>query len=175
MPLFSLKLPPGVWNQGTQYQGKDRWRDAQLVRFTSGTIRPVGGWSALNTSGATLTGVVRALLGWRAQGFSAPHLAVGTVSNLYTFSAGTLTDRTIGNLSAGGVDTIYASGAYGSGNYGAGRYGVGDSAQTTVVNAGTWQLDTFGNYLLACLAPSDGRLLVWDTATRVGRLRTVTR
>lgn len=166
MAFFSLKLPPGVWNQGTQYQGKGRWKAAQLVRFIGDTKRPVGGWSLLKTTGATLSGTVRALLGWRIAGAASPHLAIATNSKLFTFIGGALTDRTIGNLSAGAAKTSYSTGAYGMGKYGIGKYGVGDVAQSvSTVNAGTWSLDTFGNYLLACLTPTDGRLLVWKSGT----------
>jgi hypothetical protein len=104
-------------------------------------------------------------LGWRIAGASAPHLAVATHTKFFTFTSGVLTDRTIGDLAAGTANTVFDVGGYGTGNYGAGIYGTGDSAQKTSVPAGTWQLDTFGNYLLACLTPSDGRLLIWDTAT----------
>ena len=124
MALFSLKLPPGVFGQGTQYQAKGRWRNAQLVRFLGGTTRPVGGWSALATSGASITGIVRALLGWRVAGAASAHLAVATNSKLYTFIGGVLTDRTIGDLSAGAATTMSSKGAYGKGLYGRGKYGV---------------------------------------------------
>lgn len=50
MTLYPLAFPPGIYGQGTVYQGKGRWRDANLMRFLEGTVRPVGGWSALEMS-----------------------------------------------------------------------------------------------------------------------------
>jgi len=44
---FPLKLPPGMFRNGTEYQAKGRWIDGNLVRFVEKTIRPIGGWSNL--------------------------------------------------------------------------------------------------------------------------------
>ena len=41
--LNALRLPPGLWRNGTRYQSKNRWYGANLVRFLNGTILPVGG------------------------------------------------------------------------------------------------------------------------------------
>lgn len=162
--LIPLSFPPGVYGQGTKYQSKARWLTAQLVRFTEGVKKPVGGWTALATTGATIVGVARALLGWAVQGVLSPYLAVGTNSHIYTFTAGALVDRTPPDLVTGLVDTTYSLGAYGTGNYGAGPYGTGDATQGTTTPAATWQLDTFGSFLVGVLS-SDGRLLYWDANT----------
>lgn len=42
-----LDLPPGVARNGTAYQNEGRWYDASLVRWFEKTMRPVGGWQAL--------------------------------------------------------------------------------------------------------------------------------
>ena len=44
MPFTTLKFPPGVWKNGTKYQAKGRWFDANLIRFREGAKKPVGGW-----------------------------------------------------------------------------------------------------------------------------------
>lgn len=44
MALFPLTFPPGLYRNGTEYQSKGRWYDANLIRFYEGTIRPIGGW-----------------------------------------------------------------------------------------------------------------------------------
>ena len=46
MPLVPLQLPPGVYRNGTDMQAAGRWRDASLVRWADGTMRPVAGWEA---------------------------------------------------------------------------------------------------------------------------------
>jgi len=162
MTLTALKIPPGVWRNGTQYQGKGRWKQSQLVRFTEGTKQPVGGWQTVQAGGADIsfTGVCRKLLGWSFG--QAPTLAIGTNSHLYTFVQGALTDRTPASFTPGGVDTEIATGQFGSGAWGAGNYGEGDPAQSAQTEAGSWQLDTFGNQLVG-VHNIDGNLVTWDT------------
>jgi len=164
MALFPLRFPPGVLANGTKYQAKGRWYSAQLVRFSQGAIRPVGGWQAVPVTG-TAAGAPRSLLAWRRTGDSGPMLAVGTNSHIYSFTSGTLTDRTPADLSAGGADTVFGLGGFGAGAFGAGPFGTGDRSQTTEVEAAIWHLDTFGDKLMGVLAPSDGRLFSWDGIT----------
>ena len=42
MALVDLKIPPGVYRNGTDLQGEGRWRDVNLVRWHDGLMRPVG-------------------------------------------------------------------------------------------------------------------------------------
>ena len=44
MALIPLKIPPGVYRNGTEYQSAGRWYDANLVRWYENTLRPIGGW-----------------------------------------------------------------------------------------------------------------------------------
>jgi len=44
MTLVPLNIPAGVYRNGTDLQSQGRWRDANLVRWIDGTLRPVGGW-----------------------------------------------------------------------------------------------------------------------------------
>jgi hypothetical protein len=69
MTLLPLRIPPGMKRAGTDYQSAGRWLSGNLVRFFEGSIRPVGGWAALQKSDATqvnVDGVPRAMLAWRA-------------------------------------------------------------------------------------------------------------
>ena len=50
MPLLPIKLPPGFFRNATQYQAKNRWFDGNLVRFSEGRLRPIGGWQRLADS-----------------------------------------------------------------------------------------------------------------------------
>ena len=45
-----LKLPPGVFRNGTEYQAAGRWYDANLVRWYEGTLRPINGWRTRSSS-----------------------------------------------------------------------------------------------------------------------------
>jgi len=54
MALIPLSIPPGVYRSGTELQSAGRWYDANLVRWTEGSMEPVGGWEKRNI--AALTG-----------------------------------------------------------------------------------------------------------------------
>ena len=43
MALIDLNIPAGVYRNGTDLQSQGRWRDASLVRWHDGIMRPVGG------------------------------------------------------------------------------------------------------------------------------------
>ena len=64
MPLAALNIPPGVVKPATPLQAKGRFWDANLVRWRSGKLLPVGGWQRL-TSGP-LDSQIRALFPWTA-------------------------------------------------------------------------------------------------------------
>jgi hypothetical protein len=94
MPYIPLKLPPGVYRQGTQYQAANRWYDSNLVRWTEGTLRPVGGWDKRQyASGGSyldiqVTGVMRGLHAWRANDGTA-WAGAGGAAKLYALKANT--------------------------------------------------------------------------------------
>lgn len=54
MALFPLSFPSGIHHNGTEYQSKAHWYDANLIRFYENTIRPIGGWRKKSITG-TLT------------------------------------------------------------------------------------------------------------------------
>lgn len=113
---------------------------------------------------ALIGNVPRAIIGWRDNTSNAPQLAIGTNSRIYQFAQGTLTDLTPRTLTTGAVETEASVGGYGVGAYGIGSYGVGDSSQAVMTEAASWQLDTFGDYLVAVLT-ADGTLWLWDGDT----------
>ena len=62
MPLIPLQIPAGVYRNGTDFQGSNRWRDANLVRWVENTMRPVGGWENRVSLGTTAP---RGSLAWQ--------------------------------------------------------------------------------------------------------------
>ncbi len=80
--LVPLDLPPGLKNNGTVLQSKDRWFAGNLVRFYQGNIQPVGGWVKRTLTGATITGTPNAAHSWSLNDGTS-WLAVGTTTNLY--------------------------------------------------------------------------------------------
>lgn len=101
--LFPLKLPPGLVNNGTTYQSKDRWFKGSLVRFFNGNIEPVGGWVQRTLTGAAIVGVPNAAVSWQANDGS-NYLAIGTTTNLYVItSANVVSDITPPNVVGDGL------------------------------------------------------------------------
>jgi hypothetical protein len=168
--LVPLKLPPGLYRNGTKYQASGRWYDANLIRFNSGAIQPIGGWRrVLDDSGvdmALLVGVPRAACAWRIDSGDV-FIAIGTTEKLYVFAGGVIHDITPVGFVAGRVDTAFvsATGNYGGGFYGTGLYGSGATAPQ-LLEADTWQLAPFGNDL-AAVCTSERKLYIWagDPAT----------
>ena len=100
MALTELKLQPGVWRNGSQYEAKGRYYDAQLVRWHNGRLRPVGGWQ--KTTASAFTGTGRNVFPF-ADNSHFTYVAIGTNSNAYVYanSQGSPTDITISDFVAG--------------------------------------------------------------------------
>jgi hypothetical protein len=158
MALVPIKIPPGVYRNGTELQASGRWYDSNLVRWHNGTIRPVGGWRIRNSTATD--GFPRTTLAWRSNDGSR-RLGVGTNTKLYSMtSAGTLVDITpagfVPGAANGSDNTGYGNLAYGSYAYGTPRPDI-----SPITEAATWSLDTWGEYLVAC-STSDGKLYEWQ-------------
>lgn len=164
MALLPIKLPPGVYRNGTELDATGRWYDANLVRWVEGTMQPVGGWERRSSIG-TITGKARALLTWKTNG-NVRFMAIGTSSKLYAVTqSNSLVDITPTGFVAGSDDATTGAG-YGIGGYGVGFYGTPRPDSGSIIAASTWSLDTWGEYLVGC-STSDGKLYEWqlDTAT----------
>ncbi len=152
--LIPIRIPPGVYRSGTDYQSKGRWRDANLIRFTENRIEPVGGWLSI---GETLDGPARGIWAWRAN-TTGRRIAFGTPNKLWVYDGDQLVDITPAGFPAGNLNTQISSG-YGSGDYGAGNYG--ESALGSLNRGTTWALDNYGEALLAC-ASHDDTIYRWE-------------
>ena len=160
MPLIPLQIPAGVYRNGTDFQGSNRWRDANLVRWVDSTMRPVRGWESRVSLGTTAP---RAAIAWQdttsdrwfAAGFH-DKLVVSTESNITA-------DITPADLTDGMLDAATNIG-FGGGFYGLGFYGTERADTGNYSEATTWSLDNFGEYLVAC-STADGRLLEWQLNT----------
>ena len=162
MPFAKIKLPPGMFRNGTEYEAAGRWYNGNLVRWENGRLKPIGGWLALLTAGVHFTGVARGGIAFTDNlGFN--YLAIGTNSNLYVGSNNTVTDMTPTGFVAGRVDSILGSG-YGAGPYGNELYGRARTINTLQLNATTWQFDTFGNTIVM-VSSSDQNIWQFDPTT----------
>jgi hypothetical protein len=158
MALVPIKIPAGVYRNGTEYQSAGRWYDSNLVRWFENTLRPWGGWRKRSTS--QMTGVSRGMLTWRTNA-DERYIAAGTPTKLYAMSeAGTLKDITPVTFTTGITDATLKTG-YGYGTYGSYSYGVARPDLGGLIPATTWSMDSWGEYLVAC-SNADGQLLEWQ-------------
>jgi len=163
MALIPLQLPPGVYRNGTDFESSNRWRDANLVRWNDGSLRPVGGWNTRKTS-ATAS-VPRGLHAW-VDNSNGSALVVGTHNKLiYVNASSALSDITPSGLTSGDVDATINI-AYGGGFWGLGFYGITRPSTGIYQEATTWALDNWGEYLLAC-SSKDGKIYEWQLNTSV--------
>ena len=160
MPLIPLQIPPGVYRNGTDLQSAGRWRDASLVRWTEGTMQPVGGWL---TRVAVTDQPLRGAIAWRDLAGDR-WFASGSYEGLFVVSASnTVYDITPTGLTVGDKDAAVNIG-YGGSFYGTAAYGVPRPDTGLYSPVTTWSLDTWGEYLVAC-SDSDGQLLEWQLNT----------
>lgn len=162
LKLLPIKIPPGMFRNGTNYEAKGRWYDGNMVRWENGRLKPIGGWQALLAPGASFSGVARGGVAW-ADDSGFKHIMIGTNSNLYVGEGGTFTDITPVGLVAGRVDSILGPG-YGAGAYGQENYGTQRTTAGIELDAATWSMDTFGQDWVGCLT-SDQKLYEYNVGT----------
>lgn len=166
MALVPLDLKPGFYRNGTELEASNRWRDGSLVRWIDGSLKPIGGWAVRKAN--FCNNIVRGMLTWQTNTGQA-YIAGGSYDQLIAMTGGGVTyDLTPDDLAAGREDAIVNTG-YGSGFYGVGYYGqpIAVTSSTIPQEASTWQLDNFGQNLIA-LSSTDGRIFQWDLTTTVG-------
>lgn len=157
--IFAPDLPPGLYRNGTTYEARGRYVDADLIRWHEGAKRPIGGWR--ERADDPVTGKARAVLTWRDNSNSS-WAAIGTHSKLYAMTrGGTLHDITPSGFTPGRESALVAGG-YGTGAYGTGIYGAPRPDTTNIIPAMVWSLDTWGQNLVAC---ADDTIYEWDLNT----------
>ena len=160
MTLVPLDIPAGFYRNGTDLEQSGRWRDGSLVRWRDNSLRPIGGWQERKTS--FCTNVVRGMHTWEANNGTA-YAAGGSYNELVAMTGnGTVYDIAPTDLTAGREDAEVETG-YGYGFYGDGFYGtpIQQNANAVPEEATQWNLDNWGEYLVAC-NKDDGRLLEWQ-------------
>lgn len=162
--LFPVEIPPGIVRAGTEYQSRGRWYDGSNVRFFNGTIQPIGGWQAVETSGETITGRPCGLFGWRSNFEDDEYrlfLAVGTNEGLWVYDNSAVVDITPDDFVQGATTAVQGRG-WGRGGWGLGPWGIGDNGiDGRTLGVPQWHFDAWGEYLVGTYA-ADGRLLQWE-------------
>lgn len=158
MALVPLQIEPGVFRNGTDLQSSNRWRDANLVRWIDGTMRPVGGWAVRSQTAAAAA--VRGMLSWTDNSQN-KFMVGGTYEKLYYWNqGGTRYDITPAGFTSGIEDSPTTSG-FGADLYGTGYYGVARLETSSPQLVTTWALDNWGEYLVGCTI-DDGKIYEWQ-------------
>lgn len=146
MPLIDLEIPAGVYRNGTDLQAQGRWRDASLVRWHDGVMRPVKGWRTRSDDAANAK--IRGMINWE-DNYQNRYIAGGTYNKLYAWQPNTdIVDITPAGLTSGREDADAFTG-YGGNFYGYWAYGTQRPEISNIAPATSWQLDTWGQYLVA--------------------------
>ena len=160
MPLIPLQIPAGVHRVGTDFEASNKWRDANLVRWHQGSMRPVGGWNAREDLSANFTATPRAMHNWIDNSQDA-HRAIASANELiYVNAGGTASDITPTSFTTGS-DSASRNTAFGGTFFGTGLYGVKRPTTGQFQETDVWTLDNWGEYLVGC-ATSDGKLYEWQ-------------
>ena len=108
MPLQLMQLKPGIVKDITQYAaGKNGpyWIDGNFIRFKNGYAEKIGGWlkevyDKVDANGditdeeATIQGIARNMVSWRANTDGEDRIAIGTHNHLYLIVNNALYDIT---------------------------------------------------------------------------------
>ena len=158
MPLVPIDVPPGVVRRATPLQSAGRYWDANLIRWQSGKLLPVGGWQRITET--PLTSTPRAIFPWNTNSGNSLTL-IGCDNGIFSLEGGTYTDVTPDDfVPIEGTDV----GGYGAYDYSALLYG--DDTDPTYPRPQSsqffapfsWTIDNWGEDALS-VASSDGRLL----------------
>ena len=161
MPFLPVQLPPGLERNGSPYDSPGKFWDMNLMRWQSGSARPMGGW--VRRTIAPLDSAIRRFHAWRHNDNTLGSFAA-TEHKLYVdFAGGWLDITPVGIVPPVNVIT----GGYGTGPYGAGTYGTPRPAGASSVFApvyAAWSFATWGEDVLL-LSSKDNRLFHYIAAT----------
>lgn len=165
MPLIALQIPPGVYRNGTDFEGSNRWHDANLVRWHNGSMRPVGGWNQRQAL-SYVNFAPRAMHAWLENGGTA-WIGVGTAGELIAVNEGGFEYNITPHGFAAGSANAALNLGFGGTYYGTGFYGVARPSTGSFLPVTTWSLDNWGEYLVGC-STDDGKLYEWQLGITYG-------
>lgn len=130
MSFVSLRVPPGIVRQATPYDAPNTWWDSSNVRWLSGAIMPIGGYTRITAQ--PLPAKVRCLFQWR-DAAAREWTAIGHESGVQVLF-GSLSDVTPANFVS--MNAV-GGGGYGSLSWGTDVSPISDPFGTTTVATGT--------------------------------------
>ncbi|MAK37609.1 MAG: hypothetical protein CMC15_15735 [Flavobacteriaceae bacterium] len=165
MALVPIQIPPGIVKNGTQYQVRNRWFDCNLIRFSEGRIKPIGGWSRLIDT--QFTNPVRGMHSWRTEAGN-QYMVVGTSKSVHLYDGETFHDITPttktnppGSVNFAGLSDFDTTGlGYGIDDYGEDYYGTPRTNINSDLEGAVWHFDNLGDTLMGVLS-SEGTLWKW--------------
>jgi len=94
MPLQKLVCRPGLNREGTIYSDEGGWYSGDKVRFRSGAVEKIGGWTQVTSQ--QLNGVCRSIWVWADNdaGNGSLYYGLGTNTKYYIYYGGTYYDIT---------------------------------------------------------------------------------
>lgn len=159
MAIVPLNLPPGLERNNTPYDTPGRWWDMNLVRWQSGSVRPVKGWQRITQT--PFSTAVRKIFVYR-DNENEKHVLIGTEDKLIAEFDG-FSDVTPSGLVP--LSTIGTAGGYGTFDYGNETYGDGRSSPSAVFAPYSyWSFSNWGEDVILT-ANTDGRLFYYATET----------
>lgn len=152
MAFVPLKLPPGIERNNTPYDTPNRWWDMNQVRWTSGSMVPVGGWTRATST--PLDSALRKIHVWR-NNISQVAMLVGTDAKLYADNSG-LVDITPSGMVP--LTSIGVAGGYGTLGFGQDNFGTARSGPSPVYSPYPyWTMGQWGEDVILTNS-ADGKL-----------------
>ncbi len=143
-----LTFAPGLYANRSKRASRGRWVDGNLVRFDDDVPAQMGGWLQAPVFGL-IAGRAREMIAWKPNSGIGRLGMIGTHSNIYKFDGGAVSDITPAGFVAGRADSMIGAG-YGAGAYGREDYGDARSLAATVLDAGLWTMDLYGDVGIGC-------------------------
>ena len=170
MTAVKLKLPPGLYKNGTDYQAAGRWADSDLIRWHNDNIKPIFGWQVrtdlvLDAPLPPLWGDGTATEAARSgmplpDGTGGSNIFIGTNKKIYMLSnSNVVTNVTPAGFAAQPKNAVFDTG-YGRFRYSFGQYGTPrPTPQGNPINAFSWGFSEWGFWPIACARDVSGQKL----------------